>query len=196
MAKIIQLKSQTGYQLKITLSSIKPEIWRRFTVSADIKLSDLSKVIQTVMGWTNTHLHQFITKDRTLYAMPDEENSEFITDYRKVHLNQILTKVKQSIVYEYDFGDGWEHKIVLEKILQDYKDKHPVCLAGRRECPPEDCGGPFGYQRLLDTISDPENPEYEDVLDWLGDGWDPKFFDETEISEKLKKKNFGCVDLY
>ncbi len=195
MAKIIQLKPQTGYQLKITLNRTKPAVWRRFTVSADIKLPDLSRVIQAVMGWTNTHLHQFV-KDNTIYAQQDEENSEFVTDYRKLRLNQILTRVKESIRYEYDFGDGWEHKIVLEKILQDYKDKYPVCLAGKRDCPPEDCGGPFGYQRLLDVITDPENPEYEGILDWLGDSWDPEFFDESEVSEKLKKKNFGCIDLY
>ncbi len=193
MGKLIKLKVNEVYQLKITLQETKPEIWRRFLVDSSIKLPDLSKVIQTVMGWTNSHLHQFV-KDGKIYSEPDEESFHESVDYRKIRLNQFMTEEKQSVIYDYDFGDGWSHKIVLEKIISDKIQNYPECIGGKRACPPEDCGGPFGYGNLMEILSDPDNEEYDSMMDWLEGDFDPEFFDIEEVNEMLKEKDYGCVD--
>ncbi|HOU84561.1 MAG TPA: plasmid pRiA4b ORF-3 family protein [Spirochaetota bacterium] len=193
MGKLIKLKVNEVYQLKITLQETKPEIWRRFLVDSSIKLPDLSKVIQTVMGWTNSHLHQFV-KDRKIYSEPDEQSYRESVDYRKIRLNQFMTEEKQSVIYDYDFGDGWSHKIVLEKIISDKIQNYPECIGGKRACPPEDCGGPFGYGNLIEILSDPDNEEYDSMMDWLEGDYDPEFFDMEEVNEMLKEKDFGCVE--
>jgi hypothetical protein len=195
MAKVIQLKDYECYQLKISLNHIKPAVWRRFIVDPDIKLPDLHKVIQTVMGWTNSHLHQFV-KDKKFYSEPDEDSYNESIDYRKIKLNQILSEEGQSFSYEYDFGDGWEHKIILEKILKNRMQKYPVCIDGKRNCPPEDCGGPYGYENLLEAISNPEHEDHEDMIEWIGDDFDSEYFDIEEINEMLKKKNYGCITIF
>jgi len=192
MAKVLHLPRKDWYQLKISLNNIKPAIWRRFLVQSDIKLPDLHKAIQTVMGWTNSHLHQFII-DGKFYAEPDDESFAEIIDYRKIRLNKVLTEEKQTINYEYDFGDGWEHTITLEKILTDSTQKYPVCLEGKRSCPPEDCGGPYAYDDLLKVISNPEDEEYTEMIEWLGDGFDPEYFDKEDINDLLKERDYGCV---
>jgi len=192
MAKVIQLRKSDCYKLKISLNNVKPLIWRRFLVDSNIKLPDLHKVIQTVMGWTNSHLHQFIIDGR-FYSEPDEDSFSECIDYRKIKLNQVLSTEKQTIKYEYDFGDGWVHKIVLEKILHDCIQKYPVCLDGKRNCPPEDCGGPYGYEDLLKVISDPEDEGYDEMIEWLGDDFDPEYIDIEEINEMLKEPDFGCI---
>ncbi|MBP9024413.1 MAG: plasmid pRiA4b ORF-3 family protein [Spirochaetes bacterium] len=193
MGKLIKLKVNEVYQLKITLQETKPEIWRRFLVDSSIKLPDLSKVIQTVMGWTNSHLHQFV-KDGKIYSEPDEHSYHESVDYRKIRLNQFMTEEKQSVIYDYDFGDGWSHKIVLEKIISDKMQNYPECIGGKRACPPEDCGGPFGYGNLMEILSDPDNEEYDSMMDWLEGDYDPEFFDMEEVNEMLKEKDFGCVE--
>ncbi len=192
MAKVVPIRPIVNYQLEISLKDINPLIWRRVVVDSAIKLPDLHKVIQTAMGWTNSHLHHFI-KDKVFYSEPDGESFISITDYRNIKLNQVLLKEKDSMVYEYDFGDGWEHNIVLEKIITEQTLKRAVCLDGKRECPPEDCGGPHGYQRLLEIISNPKDEEYKDLIEWLGDDFDPEYFDIEEVNEMLKEKNYGCL---
>ena len=192
MAKVIHLKTSEWYQLKINIRNIDPLIWRRFAVNSDIKLPDLHKVIQTVMGWTNSHLHQFVA-DKEFYLEPDPDSAIKDNNYRKVKLNQILSEENQSITYEYDFGEGWEHKIILEKIIPDYIKKHPYCIEGEKSCPPEDCGGPLGYEDLLKILSNPDDDEYEGVTEWLGDDFDPDYFDIEEINYMLKDKNYGCI---
>ena len=111
-------------------------------------------------------------------------------------MNQIFSEEKQSIKYEYDFGDGWEHKIILEKVLKNQVQKYPICLDGKRNCPPEDCSGPFGYEDLLKIISDPKSEEYDEMIEWLGDEFDPEYFDLEYINELLKEKDYGCITLY
>lgn len=192
MAKVLQLRSSEWYQLKISLNNIKPLIWRRFVVNSDIKLPDLHKVIQTVMGWTNSHLHQFIV-DGKFYSEPDNDSLLEYTDYKKIILNQVLSEEKKSITYEYDFGDGWEHEILLEKILPNHIKKYPYCTEGERSCPPEDCGGPPGYEELLKILSDPGDDEYDEIIEWLGDDFDPEYFDIDEINDMLKDKDYGCI---
>src|SRR5512139_2098684 len=170
-------KADVIYQFKITLNHVKPLVWRRFLVESDMKLPDLHNVIQTVMGWTNSHLHAFRIGPET-YSLPDEESISDVIDYRKVRLNDVIREEKQGLVYEYDFGDGWEHTIVLEKIVpRDPKLKYPLCLAGKRSCPPEDCGGPWGYADLLRILNDPKDEEHESYKEWVGEHFNPEEFD-------------------
>ncbi|MFC2118240.1 plasmid pRiA4b ORF-3 family protein [Bacteroidota bacterium] len=173
------------YTLKVTLMEIKPEIWRRFTVSSDVLLPKLHQMLQTIMGWTNSHLHQFI-KDEKIYCEPspyDEMNS---IDYRNISLEKFLKKEGDQIIYEYDFGDGWRHNITLEKII-----KVPLCLEGERACPPEDCGSFPGYENLVEIIKDPSHKEYNDYMTWLGGSYDPELFEKEKINKLLRKKYYG-----
>jgi hypothetical protein len=170
--------TDTIYQIKISLIGVKPPIWRTVLVPGDLGLAAFHEVIQVAMGWTDSHLHQFTAKDK-FYGVPDEDESKY-------KLSQLLTKERDSLIYEYDFGDSWEHKILLEKILPyDTNTALPVCIKGKRACPPEDCGGIWGYEELLEIISDPKHTEYESMLEWLGGEFDPEEFDLEDINEDL-----------
>ncbi len=176
------------YQLKITLQGSKPPIWRRVLVPGSIKLDDFHELIQVVMGWQDYHLHQFIC-DNVLYGVLNEDFDDFgmeLKDETKYKLSQLLTVEKSFLNYEYDFGDGWEHKITLEKILPFDANVHlPQCIKGKRACPPEDCGGIWGYEELLEALSDKKHPEHESMLEWLGGDFDPEYLDLDEINEQL-----------
>jgi len=187
------------YQIHITLSGFKPKIWRRLLLPSDLLLSDLHKIIQTSMGWTNSHLHQFI-KDQTFYTKryPDDDTWGEMNnvDYSKIRISYLLKKEKDKIVYEYDFGDGWEHEVLLEKVLpSDQKTKYPVCLAGKMNCPPEDCGGVWGYSDMLEILKNPKHEEYESYIQWLGGEFDPEYFDKEAVNEMLLTEDYGCIDL-
>ncbi len=185
------MKEKKFYQLKITLKESNPSIWRRILISSDTLLPDLHKIIQTVMGWTNSHLHQFID-EKTFYAEPDEYNELAYVDYRAIAINKLLKKEKARIVYEYDFGDGWEHEIILEKVLEGENDQvYPQCLEGKNTCPPEDCGGIWGYMNLLKIIADPKHEEYDEMMEYLGGEFDPETFDKKEVNELLKTEDYG-----
>jgi hypothetical protein len=178
-------QSKSIYQIKISLIGVKPPIWRTILVSSAIDLEIFHDTIQLVMGWTDSHLHQFIA-NQVFYGTPDDDFELEMEDETKYKLSQLLKKEKDSLIYEYDFGDSWEHKVLLEKILpDDGKTILPVCLKGKRACPPEDCGGIWGYEELLVTISDSKHPDHEDMLEWLGGEFDPEEFDLEEINEDL-----------
>jgi hypothetical protein len=188
------------YQIQIALKGFKPKIWRRILVSSDLLLPDFHKVIQTSMGWTNSHLHQFI-KNRTFYTnrMPNDDFWEEMdnVDYKKVKISDLLKKEKDKIIYEYDFGDSWEHDIILEKIIPfDDKKSHPTCLTGKNNSPPEDCGGIWGYSDMLEILKQTDHEEYEEYIEWLGEDFDPKYFDKDEINKMLKTKDFGCFNFF
>ncbi|MDD5343274.1 MAG: plasmid pRiA4b ORF-3 family protein [Smithella sp.] len=196
MTTVKRIKSDNVFQLKITLNHIKPSIWRRVFVDSDIKLPDLHKILQTVMGWTNSHLHQFIIGNQ-YYSLPNDESFCKVIDYRKVKLDSLFNTPKSKFIYEYDFGDGWEHSIVIEKILPREKNTYyPICIDGKRSCPPEDCGGTFGYENLIEIINNPEHEEYDEMMEWLGDYFDPEKFNIDEVNEFLREKNFGCIELF
>ncbi|MGR9045305.1 MAG: plasmid pRiA4b ORF-3 family protein [Gammaproteobacteria bacterium] len=175
------------YQIKVSLNGVKPPIWRRLLVPGNLTLGRFHEVLQISMGWTNSHLHQFIS-DGVFYGKPDEE-LDFgmeVKNEDKFKLSQLLKKEKDSLVYEYDFGDGWEHKVTLEKILPyDNKAELPKCIKGKRACPPEDCGGIWGYSDLLRILNVPENPEHEDMREWLGGDFDSEALDLGEINALL-----------
>ena len=159
------------YQVKITLKGVKPAIWRRVEVSPNILLGDFHTVIQDSMGWMDSHLHEFrIGRDvlQPRHQIEDDEFSDECIDYTKIKLEAILKQEGDKVCYIYDFGDSWEHSVVLEKIL-DIKNapKHPVCTAGKRICPPEDCGGTSGYMQILEILKDPTHEEHEETLEWL-----------------------------
>ena len=187
MAALRKPSSTPIYQLKVTLKDSKPPIWRRILVRGDISLAKLHQILQIAMGWEDSHLHQFIV-DGTSYGEPDPEYRDEMKSERRVKLNQVAPHEKDRFTYEYDFGDSWEHQIVVEKILAPDPGAHyPVCVAGKRACPPEDCGGVWGYGSLLEAISDPANPEHEEMLEWVGEDFDPEAFDLEEINEGLNR---------
>lgn len=178
------------YQLKVTLKGMRPPIWRRILVASTTKLDDIHLILQIVMGWTNSHLHEFI-QGRDRYGEPDEDFPSGAQDETRYRLDQILKQEKEKLIYLYDFGDGWEHEVVLEKILPfETSATLPLCLKGRRACPPEDIGGIGGYMMFLDAISDPAHAEHEVMLEWIAEdiegSFDPETFDLAEVNQLLQ----------
>jgi len=175
------------YQIKVTLKGSKPPIWRRIQVRSDITLSRLHMILQEAMGWWNAHLHLFAV-GQTEYGLPDPDfGFEGMRDERMVKLNQIATGEGARFIYEYDFGDSWEHVLLVEKVLPPEEGvQYPICTKGRRACPPEDVGGIWGYEEFLEAIQDPDHPEHEEYLEWIGDEFDPEEFDLDAINERLR----------
>ncbi|MBE0429063.1 MAG: helix-turn-helix domain-containing protein [Thermoleophilia bacterium] len=176
-------------QFKITLKGTKPPVWRRIQVPAGYSFWDLHVAIQDAMGWLDYHLHQFHIFDKrtqqTVHiGIPDDE---FLLDYEikagwEAPIKRWLAVPGQKINYLYDFGDDWQHTIVLEKILPEKKGvSYPRCLGGRRKCPPEDCGGTCGYRDFLRIISDPDDEEHSETLEWVGGGYDPDDFNAGRV---------------
>jgi hypothetical protein len=182
------------YQIKVTLNGIRPPVWRRLLVPSSLSLKDLHDILQVAIGWTDSHLHQFVAKG-TFYGEPDPEFEMERLDETRVRVDEVLRKEKDAMTYEYDFGDGWEHKIVLEKVLANPEASFaPSCIAGARACPPEDCGGVWGYANLLQIISDSSHPEYEEMVEWLGDEFDPGRFDisgTNSILARMKRRGLA-----
>jgi hypothetical protein len=182
----------TLFQFKITLLESKPSIWRRIQVK-DCTLDKLHEHIQTAMGWTNSHLNQFKIGEQ-LYGDPllmDENFEEFVyKDSTKTLLSDIVPKNSKQFrfLYEYDFGDSWEHEVLFEGCPMIEADRqYPLCLEGERACPPEDVGGIGGYEAFLETIDDPDHEEHEDMLRWAGGKFDPKTFDANAATKAMMK---------
>jgi hypothetical protein len=177
------------YQIKVTLNESKPPIWRRLLVPGDVTLEDLHYIIQIAMGWTNSHLHQFIVGE--IYfgePHPDYDDDLQMNDERRFRLEQIAENEGFRFCYEYDFGDSWMHTLLVEKILEpEPGQQYPVCVKGERACPPEDVGGVWGYGDFLEAIGDPDHPEHEDYLEWIGGGFDPEEFNLEETNEILRE---------
>ncbi|MCP4356663.1 MAG: plasmid pRiA4b ORF-3 family protein [Chloroflexi bacterium] len=177
------------YQLKVTLKEIQPPIWRRFQVRSDISFRDLHETLQVVMGWQAYHLHLFqvdsltITDEDTLA----EWGEPGIPD-NAARLNIYVPYADTTFVYEYDFGDGWKHELVLEKILPvEETAVYPRCLTGERACPPEDCGGVWGYENFLNAIQNRQHPEHASYLEWVGGAFDPEQFDLDKVTRQFHK---------
>lgn len=161
-----------AFQFKIQLKDITdPPVWRRLLVPDQFSFSRFHKVIQAAFGWENAHLFQFSPKGYNSYpviAVPNPEwDEEPVLDSKKTKLVEIFTTVKQKFTYLYDFGDDWVHIISLEKITEE-KILRADCIAGEGACPPEDCGGIWGYANLKTIINDPKHPEYEEMKEWIG----------------------------
>src|SRR4030066_138123 len=151
----MRIRSMGGpaYQLKVTLRGSDPPIWRRFLVPSDITLRSLHDALQMVMGWSDSHMHQF-SAGGVFYGTPDREFGMHRVNEKKTKLDELVRNPKARIAYEYDFGDGWEHEVTLEKILPHTRGaRYPWIVAGERACPPEDVGGIFGYYTLLKSLA-------------------------------------------
>ena len=173
------------YQFKIELEGITPTIWRRIQVPEDYSFWDLHVAIQDAIGWLDYHLHLFLIRRKhsrvaTQIGIPDDyafEGSPEILPGWEIPISDYFHDVGITADYEYDFGDGWRHKVLLEGILLREKGhKYPRCIDGARACPPEDCGGVHGYSRLLEVLADPDDEEHESMLEWLGGKYDPQKF--------------------
>ena len=180
---------QEIYQIKITLLGTSPPIWRRLLVPANLTLEQLHDVLQLAMGWEDCHMHDFRIGQKQ-FGKPDTDDRlmglSAVGNERTVRLFSVLGKVGAKAVYTYDFGDGWEHAIAVEKVLSpEAGHAYPACVEGKRHGPPEDCGGVPGFYNLLEAIGDPEHGQHEQMRDWLGDDFDPEAFSVDEVNRRL-----------
>ncbi len=178
------------YQLKVTLKYSKPPIWRRLLVPSDVTLDKLHDILQTTFDWTNSHLHQFTVSDTEHYGEPNPDYDDYLEmrDEHKYTLKAIAPDEGYRFVYEYDFGDSWEHVVVVEKVLlPDPAQTYPVCIKGRLAAPLEDIGGMWGYYAFLEGIQDPNHPDHEMYTEWYDpDEIDPDAFDLDYINSGLR----------
>ncbi len=176
--------------LRIEMVGIKPKIWRRVQVPTLIGLADLHSVFQISLGWTDSHLHQFVVGD-ILIGEPNLEFDDDTIDENHVKLSHIARRSGVRFRYEYDFGDSWKHDVVVEEIKDSDAQGPPVCLAGANACPPEDCGGVSGYAKFLDAVGDPEHEEHDSWLQWAGGAFDPTAFNAQKVNRILKREFRG-----
>ena len=170
------------YQFKISLLEIRPTIWRQIQVPDSYTILDLHNAIQSAMGWDNFHLYKFTM------GMYDDSISE------DSKIKNIFSLKRNKAHYEYDFGDSWEHEVLLEKILPAIPVvKYPVCIAGKRACPPEDCGGTPGYNNLLMVIKNPRDAEYRNMMEWLGKKFYPEKFNPEDVCFDSEGRGTGSV---
>ena len=171
--------------LLVTLEEVKPVVWRRIAVPSDTKLPKVNRMLEAAMGWEGYHLHMFRTGELR-FGQPDLDDL-WLIDERRVTGAQVLPRLGSELTWDYDFGDGWSHRVV----VQDGDDPassgplRPRCLAGERACPPEDCGGPWRYMDLMQIIVDPTHEEYEDLIEWLPSAFDPDAFAVETVNRRL-----------
>jgi hypothetical protein len=178
------------FQIKVTLKGIRPPVWRRIQIRADSTFWDLHVAIQDVMGWLDYHLHVFRVRPKRTsrqeieIGIPDPDGffeTQTLPGW-EIPLLKVFRHEGVVISYEYDFGDGWEHTVLLEKSLAPEEGvTYPRCLAGKRACPPEDCGGSWGYENLLRILADPSDPEHEEMREWVEEDFDPGVFSPEKV---------------
>jgi hypothetical protein len=175
-------------QIKVTLDEIKPLIWRRLLVKSSITFYELHNIIQIAFGWENCHLFQFNMEDYFI-GQPDPEFEMKIIDSKDVIVGEVMTQIGYELGYEYDFGDAWMHTITIEKFLHLQPDfYYPVCTAGKRAAPLEDCGGIPGYQHVLKALKNKQNPKYREYVEWLSGKrktYDPECFNLENVNSQL-----------
>jgi hypothetical protein len=174
------------YQVKITLGDVIPEVWRRVALPGAFTLDRVHRVIQLAMGWQDYHLHSFEI-DGIQYGQPDPDGELDLRDELDARLDSVAGK-DTAFVYTYDFGDWWEHEVVVEQIhLADPDERYPICLAGQHACPPEDVGGAYGYAGFLAALADPQHPEHSAMAEWIGRPFDPRAFDPDRATVLLRR---------
>ncbi len=181
-------KMNTVFQIKVTLMGIAPLIWRRIQ-SKDCILVELHDLLQVAMGWEFEHLYRFIIGG-VKYADLEMASQEDVQDACDTNLSEILPAQNRRprFHYEYDFGDQWMHQLVVEERFPPEQGvKYPICVAGRRACPPEDCGGPWGYPDFVEAISNPDHRRHEEMLEWVGGEFDPERFDLESVNKQLRR---------
>ena len=183
-------ESPRVYQIKVTLNDTQPPIWRRIWVPADTSLAKLHDILQVVMGWRDSHMHQFtIRGERYGNTSVDETGDLGFLPEQRYPLSQVVTGSRARFEYQYDFGDSWDHTLLVEKILPAQPGMRTTparCLAGQRACPPEDVGGVWGYQEFLEALADPKNSRHDEYLEWIGETFDPEAFDPDEVNARLR----------
>lgn len=171
--------------LKVTLNYIRPPIWRRLALPETTNLGDLSDIIQVAMGWNGGHLHAFKICGE---QFGDPSLTDFTQNERKVTIKSLMRGGVSRFGYTYDFGDSWEHDILIEKKRPPSDaPRGPSCVAGKRNCPPEDCGGPPGYDALLEALAAPDNPESRELLEWVDEDYDPEEFSLDVANNRVSR---------
>jgi hypothetical protein len=174
------------FELEIVLAGVQPAVRRRVQVPGEVDLSVLHEVVQSVMGWTNSHLHEFEIAGRR-YGIPDPDwPSQHVTDEAKAKLFR-LVKAGDRFGYVYDFGDNWTHEIAVEKVFAaEAGVRYPRCVSGQGACPPEDVGGVWGYEEFQAVMADPAHPDHAERLEWAGGEFDPHRFEPAEADRALE----------
>ncbi|MCK5646367.1 MAG: plasmid pRiA4b ORF-3 family protein [Anaerolineales bacterium] len=183
------MNSTQVYQFKVELKIVNPTIWRRILVPAEYTFWDLHVAIQDVMGWKDYHLHEFRIEDpRTGFlfklGIPDDEilDDPHVLSSWEVSLVELFSATNALAVYIYDYGDWWEHAVTFEKVFAGQAEvDYPTCVGGARACPPEDSGGPMGYELFLEALADPEHEAHQQYEEWIGGEFDPEQFDPKKI---------------
>jgi hypothetical protein len=148
-------------------------------------LPKLARALEATMGWESYHLHMFDVGG-VLFGDPDED-MDYVINEKYATVKKVLPGEKAQLRFDYDFGDGWEHDVVVEAIESPTGGvRYPICLGGERACPPEDCGGPSGYDGLLTALADRKDPEHEAMKEWAPDGFDPEAFDVVTLNKRLR----------
>lgn len=194
-------QSQSVYQFKITLDGIKPKIWRRIQVPEAYTFWDLHVAIQDAMGWEGYHLHEFEVfnpkigeRDRIGIPFDDDSGDVKTLPGWKTLISSYFSQSNKRATYEYDFGDSWEHEILFEKALPiESTVKYPRCLDGERSCPPEDCGGVWGYEELLEIMKDPNHEEHKERMECVGGHFDPEHFKPDLVQFHDPKKRLKLM---
>ncbi len=195
MAKTKTLKTAVDpnvITMKVTLAGVRPPIWRRLVIPGTMTLCDLHQAILGVMGWYGGHLHTFHVGRKT-YGDPSDVDD--VNDEECVTLNRLLRYRVKQFTHTYDFGDDWQHTVAIEKSEPAVEGiSYPVCVGGKRNCPPEDCGGVWGFRELLAILADPSHPGHADQVDWLERGFDPEEFSIERTNTRLAARfQGGCV---
>ena len=173
------------YELRVQLKDIRPPVWRMLLVPQQATLHDLHRVLQAAMGWSDSHLYLFHI-GRLLYGEPSLEWGRDIRNSKRTRLEEIAHEGSRSFLYEYDMGDSWMHEITLQRTVESKGKGSPQCTDGARACPPEDCGGPPGYEDFLEAISDPRHEQHEFMMDWADGEFDPEYFDIAAVNSALR----------
>lgn len=180
-------RAKTIYRIKVTLQDTAPAVWRRLLVPADMTLARFHRVLQDAMGWTNSHLHCFECSSGRYGMRGIEEDADDLKDERRVKLSAVLQGKGARLLYQYDYGDDWQHVVELEELVEpDLRHQYPLCIGGDRACPPEDCGGTSGYEELCRVLLSPKDEEHDNMLTWVGGFFDPAGFDANAVNKAFR----------
>jgi len=171
--------------LRVVIRDVEPPVWRSIVMPAELSLGALHFVLQAAFGWKDCHLHE-VRVGELHFAPPSDEDELLTIDEDAAPLGAVA-RTRSTLVYVYDFGDSWTHDVTVERVIEGGGDgASPIkCIGGARACPPEDCGGPPGYERLLAALADPADEEHQSMRTWVGRAFDPEKFDAATVNKKL-----------
>ena len=189
-SKYLHLIMDEIIQIKISLMNSSPSIWREIQVHRETTFFELHHIIQITMGWQNYHLYEFNTEGYRIGEISEDSMEDFgnneLLNSRDIKLVDVIT-VRETLSYEYDFGDGWLHQIEVQNFLSCDKHEYPVCIGGEMRCPPEDCGGLHSFYDSLKILKDKKHPEHKEMVQWFPTKYDPYIFDILKANKQLLK---------